>query len=418
MNMSPSNLRVGFPSQFSPGTTFPRSVSVIFKKLALAFALGPCAGAAFFLNEMQHPLNAGESKAEPAPPSVAVARVNRETLTQTLTVSAEFRPYQQVALHARVGGFLQSISVDYGDRVGEGQVLAQLDAPELRSEERKAEAAYLASQQEVIRAEAAFKDLESAGNRLLEVSKQRQNLVAQQEIDNALSKAAAAQAVLASARQRVKECAADFDKAKAMVAYTTVTAPFRGIITKRFYDPGALLPSSASAGNKPPLVEMAEVHRLRLEFPVPESAVPFVRVGARASVTVSSHGAVFEGSVSRFSGLIERSTRTMLTEIEVDNADGRFTPGMYASVTLVLKESKEANVVPCAALFGGGNRRVLLVGREGVLEERPVDIGLQTPAKVEIISGLETGDQVVVGSRSGLLPGLKVTAQVVSTVAQ
>ena len=412
MSLPPDRPDCELPPPGRAGTTSPRRSWL--QRLAFPLVLGGCAVSAFFFNRLQPPLTAGEPQEDAAPPPVAVARVNRESLTQTLTVAAEFRPYQQVALHARVGGFLQSISVDCGDRVSEGQVLAQLDAPELRSEERKAEAAYLASQQEVLRADAAYRDLESAGQRLLEVSKQRQNLVAQQEMDNALSKSAAAQAALAVSKQRVKECAADFDKAKAMAAYTTVTAPFPGIITKRFYDPGALIPSSAAAGSKPPLVEMAEVSRLRLEFPVPASAVPWVRVGARATITVSSIGAVFEGSVSRFSGLIERSTRTMLTEIEVDNAKGLLTPGMYASVTLVLKESRDAKVVPCQALFGGENRHVFFVGPLGVLEERAVATGLQTAAKAEILSGLETGDMVVVGSRSGLLPGRKVTPQVVS----
>jgi multidrug efflux system membrane fusion protein len=104
----------------------------------------------------------------------------------------------------------------------------------------------------------------------------------------------------------------------------------------------------------------------------------------------------------------------MLAEIEVDNSDGKITPGMYANVTLALRESKDAKVVPPQALFGGENQRVLLVGASGVLEERPVTLGLQTPKQVEVLSGLEPGDFVVVGSRSGLLPGLKVTSKEIS----
>ncbi|MEY5026349.1 MAG: hypothetical protein RLZZ244_1877 [Verrucomicrobiota bacterium] len=397
---------VPVPSPSEPGR------KMTLKRLAFPVILLASCGLGFvYANRLRAPLKTGVKHEENSVPLVAVAKVTRETLTQTLTVAAEFRPYQQVALHAKVSGFLQSISVDTGDRVVEGQVLAHLDSPELQSEERKAEAAHMASQQEVIRAEAAFKDLDLTSNRLLEVSKQRQNLIAQQEMDNALAKSVAAQAALAVAKQKVKESAADFEKAKAMVAYTTVTAPFPAIVTKRFYDPGALISSSASTGSKTPLLEMAEVHRLRLEFPVPESAVPFIRVGAKATIKVSAVGAVFEGQVSRFSGLIERVTRTMPAEIEVDNSKGQITPGMYASVTLVLKESQEARVIPAQALFGGENQRVLLVGSNGLLEERPVTLGLQTPTRAEVLSGLETGDMVVVGSRSALLPGLKVIPQ-------
>jgi RND family efflux transporter MFP subunit len=132
---------------------------------------------------------------------------------------------------------------------------------------------------------------------------------------------------------------------------------------------------------------------------------------------VSSVGATFEGRVSRFSGIVERATRTMLTEIEVDNPEGKLKPGMYANVTLVLKESNDAKVVPPQALYGGENRRVLAVGSNGMIEERSVTIGLQTPTKVEVLSGLETGDLVIVGSRSGLVPGQKVSAQVRAVAA-
>jgi len=386
----------------------------MLKRSAFPALLVVCGFAAFFAIRLQPPLKAGMKNEENPVPAVAVAKVARETLTQTLVVAAEFLPYQHVALHAKVGGFLQSIAVDTGDHITEGQVLAQLEAPELKSEERKAEAAYMASQQEVIRAEAAFKDLDLGAHRLLEVSKQRLNLIAQQEMDGAQAKSASAQAALAVARQKVKESAADFEKAKAMVAYTTVSAPFTGIVTRRFFDPGALISSSVSSGSKVPLLELAEVNRLRLEFPVPETAVPSIRAGAKATIKVSAVGAVFEGRVSRFSGLIERATRTMLTQIEVDNSNGQITPGMYANVTLVLKESKDAKVIPPQALFGGENQRVLLVGASGVLEERPVTLGLQTPKQVEVLSGLEPGDFVVVGSRSGLLPGLKVTSKEIS----
>jgi RND family efflux transporter MFP subunit len=357
--------------------------------------------------------HASDSKPESLP-VVAVSEVLSENLTQTLTVAAEFRPYQQVALYAKVSGFLQSISVDVGDQVTEGQTLASLDAPELKNEQDKATAAYQASLQEVLRAEAHFHDVNLANTRLIEVAKQRKNLVAQQELDDVQAKAASSEGALAACQQRVKGCEAELEKARAMVRYTTIVAPFAGTITKRFFDLGALIPASASSTSKAPVLDLADVHRLRLVFPIPQSSVPFIRVGATANIFVSALGITIPGQVSRFSGLVERATRTMETEIEVDNADGRLTPGMYASVTLMLHERKGATSVPVQAVFGGEKSSALVLTAAGVIEKRSLTLGLQTPSKAEVLTGLQVGERVLVGSRSGIHPGQKASPKLLA----
>lgn len=376
--------------------------------MGVVVLLGLCAAAAAAYVLLHHGEAATASGAAKAL-NVAVVRVARQDVAQALTVAAEFRPYQEVALHAKIAGYLQSISVDVGDQVREGQVLAQLDVPELKNELEKASAALGASQQEVIRSEAGYKEAHLACTRLQDVAKDHPRLVAQQELDVIQAKDATAAGALAVARQKVEEATAEVSKVRSMMAYTTIAAPFAGVVTRRGADPGALVQAGTSSSGLAPLLDIAEDKRLRLVFPVPESAASLVKVGALVHVTVSSLGEKFEAKVSRYSGKIDRTTRTMLTEAEIDNHEGRFTPGMYASVSLVLRESKGAVAVPVQAVAIGENPKVLVVNGAGTIEEHSIKLGLETPFLDEVLNGLAPGDQVIVGSRAGLQAGQKVT---------
>lgn len=380
--------------------------------LALGIAVILCALAIFIFRSGQN-VSGEAGAASSRLQVVAVARVVREDLAQTLTISAEFRPYQQAALHAKIAGFLQSISVDVGDHVREGQAIAQLDVPELKNELDKATATLHASEQEVVRAEANYNEAYLAAERLQAVAKQNPKLVAEQELDAVQSKEASAAGSLDAAKQHIQGCQADVNKVRSMLAYTSITAPFDGVITRRYADPGALIAAGTSSSAQVPVVDIAEDKRLRLTFPVPESAVALVKVGAPVRITISSLGTALDGKVSRFSGKVDRATRTMSTEVEIDNADGRLKPGMYASVALVVRESKGAIAVPVQAIAVGEKPKAFVVNRSGIVEERAVKLGLETPAKDEVTSGLQPGDLVIVGSRSGIQPGQKVTTKII-----
>jgi RND family efflux transporter MFP subunit len=269
----------------------------------------------------------------------------------------------------------------------------------------------------VSRAEANYNEAHLAAQRLQDVAKLRPKLVAQQELDSVQAKDASASGALAAAKQHVEECQAEVGKIRSMLAYTSIVAPFDGVITKRFADPGALIQAGTSSSAQAPVVDIAEDKRLRLSFPVPESAVPLVKVGAPVRIAVGAIGAALEGKVARYAGKVERATRTMYTEVEIDNSDGRLTPGMYASVELVVRESKGAIAVPVQAIAVGAKPTVLVVGEGGTVEERPVKLGLQTPMKAEVTGGLQPGDMVIVGSRSGIQAGQKVTPKLLEITA-
>ena len=344
---------------------------------------------------------------------IAVAKVTRENLKQTLTISAEFRPYQEVSLHAKVAGYVQWISVDVGDRVKEGQVLAKLDVPELKNDLQKDTAALQASREEVNRAQANYDQTHLASTRLEAVAREHPKLVAQQEVDDAEAKDQSAAGALAAAKQHVDEATAELNKTQALFNYSDITAPFDAVVTHRYADPGALIQAGTSSSQTLPVVDIEEESRLRLVFPVPESAVAEIRVGQKVQVSVSALGQTFEAAISRFSDKVDRETRTMRTEADIDNHDGRFRPGMYADATIVVQERDNAISVPVEAVSMAGKAAVLTVNHKGIVESRPVTVGLTTANRCEILKGLLPGDLIVVGSRAGVRDGDKVSPKIV-----
>lgn len=349
--------------------------------------------------------------------TVAVAKADRENLVQTLTLAAEFQPYQRVSLHAKVAGYVQWISVDVGDRVKQGQVLAVLETPELKNDLEKDTAAVQASHDEVSRVQASYDQTHIATQRLLAVAQQHPKLVAQQEVDDAKAKDENATAALAAAKRHVDEATAELNKTQALLNYANITAPFDAVVTHRYADPGALIQAGTSSSQTMPVVDIEEESHLRLVFPVPESAVARMKVGQKVRVSVSSLHEAFDAKVSRFSDKVDRETRTMRTEADIDNREGRFKPGMYADATIVVEERENAITVPVEAVSLAGKPEVLAVDRNGIVKARPVSVGLTTANRCEILKGLFPGDLVVVGSRAGVRSGDKVTPKLITLAA-
>jgi RND family efflux transporter MFP subunit len=378
--------------------------------------------------------NAAKGGPDPAAaPTVAAAKVHRADLARALAVTAEFRPYQEIDVHAKVAGYVKHIYVDVGDRVKEGQLIAVLEIPELQSEVETAEASVSKSQEEIRREQAELERTQSAQevahlaySRLAEVSKARPGLVAQQEIDDALGRdrvaqaqVATAKAALSAAEQQLRVAQDDRDRVRTLFAYAQIKAPFSGVVTKRYADTGSMIQTGISSQTQSlPLVTLAQENLLRLVIPVPESAVSKMRLGNPVEVSVSTLRKKFQGKVSRFADQVDTATRTMHTEVDVPNPKGELVPGMYATASLVLNDERNALAVPVQALTRGEDTvSVLLIDKQNKLEERSVQIGIETSDQVEILSGLNEGDLVVVGNRSQLQPGMAVQPKIIS-VAQ
>jgi RND family efflux transporter MFP subunit len=374
--------------------------------------------------------DSAEAKKEATnPTTVAVARTSREDLSRGWSLAAGFRPYQEIDVHAKVAGFMTVIYVDIGDRVKKGQVLARLEIPELQQELHQAAASVKRSeaeaqhaQNEIERSESAHTAVHSAYIRLAAVLQSRPNLVAQQEIDDAQSRdrvgeaqIAAAKTALAAAEEQVSVSKANMERIQALLDYSKITAPFAGVITKRYADTGAMIQAgTASQTQAMPVVRLSQNDRLRLVLPVPESIIPRIRIGSRVEVQVPTLGRTFEGRVARFTGKLDATTRTMDTEVDVPNPELVLMPGMYAYATLTIERRKHALSVPVMAVSNQDNQATLMVvNPENKLEERIVQVGIETPNKVEVLSGLRENELVVVGSRGQLKPGQLVMPKII-----
>jgi RND family efflux transporter MFP subunit len=336
-------------------------------------------------------------------PMVAVAKTARVHLSNAMTFQGEFYPFQDVMIHAMVSGFVNPIRVDIGDRVKEGDLLATLQVPELKDQLAGAKANARRTEVEHAIAHLNY-------TRLVEGNKSQPNLVAQQDLDDAQSKDNSTAAALATAN-------ADADKFKTLSDYTRIQAPFGGVITKRFVDNGTLVETGMSS-NTGPVVELAQYDLLRLRFPVPEAETPLVHVGGDVGITVDAIHRTFTGKIARDSWDIDRSTRTMVVEVDVQNQDDILKAGMYASVTLSIQSANGVLAVPLQALSIADPPTIDVVSAQGQVEERRVVVGMRTSSLAEIRSGLSEGDLVVVGDRSGLAPGTAVSTRLVESPSE
>jgi RND family efflux transporter MFP subunit len=362
-----------------------------------------------------------------APPTVAVVVAQRGELDRTVSIPSEFRPFQQIGVYAKVAGYVRHIYVDVGDHVKTGQLLATLEVPELTDELERAQASKQASAEQVKRAQDELQRSKSAYEvahleytRLAQVMKTRPNLVAQQDVDNAMgadqeasARVAANEAALSSAKSQFTADKAAEDKVKAMIGYTFMTAPFSGVITQRFADTGAMLQAGVSSHVQAmPLVTLAEDDLFRLVIPVPEPDAPKVRLGEIVRVQVPALNRQFQGKVSRFAQDLNFETRTMHTEVDVHNIHGLLYPGLYAEAVLVLDRAPNAVIVPLTALHNdNGTRSLLVVDSSNRLRRRLVKVGLQTTTRAQIVSGVMAGDRVVVAAPASAREGQIVQTQ-------
>ncbi len=367
------------------------------------------------------PPQAGDPKDDGDAATVAVVQAGREDLTKSVSLTAEFMPWQDVEIHAKVSGYVKQINVDVGDHARTGDVLATLEIPEIEDNLKQADAAVLTAQSEVTSLQATVDESGLIASRMNAAAKETQGLIAQQDLDTANDKNRADEANLTAAKQKVVEAQAHAENLRDLVAYSKIIAPFDGVVTRRYADTGALVQAgTVQAGttgnsNSMPLVSFAELKRLRLEFPVPESDVAYVHVGDPVTITIVSTNKTFPGKVARFAQKVDMSTRTMLTEVDVDNPDELYTPGMYATVELTLAQEKSALTIPIQSLTSGDKPSVMVV-KDNRIQKCDVTVGIETPDKAQILSGLQEGDLVVVGSKASLQLGQSATPKIVKAL--
>jgi RND family efflux transporter MFP subunit len=362
-------------------------------KWPLIFALLAAIAVMVFLIRKSGKNNTGTEMAPVA--SVAVAKVVRADLYNEVSIPAEFRPYLQSELHALVTGYVSKMNVDFGDKVKQGQILAVLEVPELVAQLHVA-------QGKEQQAEADYANAHILYTRLLTVIKQHPALVAQQDIDTAQSKDAATQAAIASAK-------AEVERYETLNNYTKIVAPFDGVITKRYVDPGALVQAGTSSDRSMPLLRISDNYNLRLDFPVSVDYVKEVHLNDSVTVRVESLGGkTYVGKIARFMNEVNDETRTMITEIELKNPDLEIVPGMYAAAKFTFGRRPNALAIPTQAVGNPKDPTVYVVNANHELEARKVKLGIEMADKYEAIDGVKEGELVVVSSANKIHAGQKV----------
>src|SRR5580693_510421 len=288
-------------------------------------------------------------------PAARVAVAQRGNISHVLTLAGQFQPYQVVDVHPKVSGYMKRINVDIGDIVHQGQTLAVLEVPELKAQLEESEFQLKQSQeeiaraqQEIKRAEALTSALHAESQRLQQAAATRPGLIAQQELDDAQAKDLSSQAqvdsakaAMSAAQQHAEAARADNERVQALQNYTTVIAPIDGVVVWRYADTGALIQGGTNSNDQAlPIVRISQSNLLRLRVPVPEDDVRYVHAGDQLQVRVDAINRSFTGKIVRFTRNVNFETRTMETEIDVDNKNLSIAPGMYANTLLELEDRK------------------------------------------------------------------------------
>jgi RND family efflux transporter MFP subunit len=301
------------------------------------------------------------------------------------------RGYREAAIFARTNGYLRRWYVDIGARVKKGQLLAEIETPEVdrQLEQARADLATATATRELSRITSErYADLLKTDS------------VARQEADNAAGDFAAKSALVQSSRANSK-------RLEELRSFQKVYAPFEGVITARNTDVGALIDAGASGGAGSQLFFIAQPDRLRVYVNVPESYARAARPGLAVDLTVAGRpGQRSHGTIATTANAIDPVTRTLLVQIAVDNRDGALLPGAFAQVHLALQNQAAAVLVPAGALlFRSEGLRVGVVGADGRVQLRPITIGRDLGATVEVISGLKGDEPLIASPPDSLLDG-------------
>jgi membrane fusion protein (multidrug efflux system) len=325
-------------------------------------------------------------RSQPAPSTpVQTIHPKRGEIVRKVTLPGNVMAYQEATLYAKVAGYLKTISVDKGDTVKEGDTLAEIEAPELLADLVKVKA----------EAEAARLDYK----RVTEAQNKASDLVMPQTVDAAKAKSGVAIAGV----QRIET----------LLSYAKITAPFSGVITKRWVDPGALIPAptSSSTSKSAAVVTLMDFSTVRIDVAIPDTEAPFVKKDLPVKVTVSElPGRTFQGTITRVSYALDESTRTMATEIEISNPDLALRPGMWATVEIELQKKENALLIPAEALVTEKNKNSLFVVRDNKAEKVSVTTGFDDGVNVEILKGCGPNDSVIAAGKQSVTDGQKIQA--------
>jgi RND family efflux transporter MFP subunit len=364
--------------------------------LVLGFAAALVLGGAFSFAYLpaRHAARALEKDAaatQQAVPRLAVVLPKLVADGHTLTLSGSVQPLEEAVIYARANGYVRRWLVDIGARVKEGALLAEIDTPEVEQELSQGRAALAQARANLAQSEAsrllAKTRLERTGN-LVEAG-----VAPQQELDQTQAESSVGDANVNVAEAAVAAQQANIQRLRDLQGFSRLTAPFSGVITSRSIERGSLV----TAGNGTPLFRLASTDTVRVFVQVPQSAAPGVAPGLPSKIQIREFpGQSFVGKVARTAGALDPASRTLNTEIQVPNPDGKLLSGMYAEVELTLSVPQRVYELPATALMNDANGlRVAVVTAKNTLEFRKISLERDLGASVRIRAGIEAGERVV-----------------------
>jgi RND family efflux transporter MFP subunit len=382
---------LGFALPKPPAVTRTRAISFV--------AIGCVAVAAAFVigylprrqarRELVETTGTGGA-ASGAPPRVELIAPKILASDRALALPATVTPLESTTLYPRTSGYVAKWLVDIGDKVTEGQVLAEIDSPDVDAQLLAARAGLVQAQagvkQAIANAAKSKKDLDRY------VSLQGQKLVADADLDQKTAQAEVDAANVDVAQANVAAADANVRRLAEMQSWEHVTAPFAGKITARLIDRGALV----SAGNTTPLFKISSSDPARIFVQVPQDVVATIHAGIGAKITAREFpGRTFEGQVTRAAGELDPSLRTMTTEVRVPNGDGALVPGMYVTAELQLPAPHHVLEIPATALYNDSKGTRVAVVTDGKVTLAPIVIERDTGATIQIASGISEDAKVI-----------------------
>lgn len=334
--------------------------------------------------------------AEDKRPHVETALPVRKTLYRKLALPGDVLPYEQAAIFARVQGYLKSAPVDRGTFVEAGDLLATISVPELEKQLEKERAELAMCAPKVARDRAALAWKEAIYTRLEELGEKTPNLINRETLDDASGQFEVAKAELGLTQSGEAVLRAAVDRTQAMIEFATIRAPFDGVVTERWVDPGDLV--------QPASTKMFHVMRtdpVRVRIHIPQSDVQSVRDDSRAVIRFDElPDRKIEAAVARRFWALDRGTKTMSTEIDVTNPDTAIRPGMFARVEVELEARPGALTLPASALISERKKTFVFVIRDGTAKKAPITVGIDDGIEFEVRDGIQDDDEVIVTGKN------------------
>jgi RND family efflux transporter MFP subunit len=350
--------------------------------IALALLVLATVGVLLFAQQRTLSKEGASRKAEvEAGPKVHTMAVGGGPGGSALTFQAEALPWASVTLYAKIGGFLKEIRVDKGSLVKKGELLAVVRSPE--------------TEKQTLALKSNYENLQRVADKYVQLG--RDKIASDLDVENALAAAQVAKQNWLSQTE--------------LEGYQKLVAPFSGMVTARFVDPGAFIQNASSSTASQQIVTVADVSRLRVTFFLDQNSASLVHVGEEVDVSPTEHpDLVSKGKISRMAGTLDLRTRTMLAEADLDNRDGKFMGGGYVRLVLRLPKGNGRIEIPSDALLMKGDKPFVAALEGGQVRQQALILGEDIGSRVRVLQGLSNGTRIILNPNPGLKDGDKVQA--------